>query len=246
MAAALSHADDLMRRLTRLIAKKQAIKTGMAQRLLTAQTRLPGFTGRWTTRRVGELTHVAAGGTPNTNIDRYWGGQIRWMSSGELHKKKVTEVAGRITEVGLAESSAQLFPAETVLIGLAGQGKTRGTVAISEIELATNQSIAGILPSEQHDSGFLYHNLDSRYDELRAMSTGGSGRGGLNLTIIRNVEVLMPELDEQAAIASVLSGADAEIDLLKLRLEKAKDIKQGMMQELLTGRTRLPGLEAVA
>lgn len=149
------------------------------------------------------------------------------------------EVDGRITEDGLRESSAHLFPAETVLMALAGQGKTRGTVAISRVELSTNQSIAGILPSDRYDSDFLYYNLDARYDELRGESAGDGGRGGLNLTIINNLDVLMPPIEEQKAISGVLSDADDEITALERRLESARAIKQGMMQELLTGRTRL-------
>jgi type I restriction enzyme S subunit len=168
------------------------------------------------------------------------------MSSGELHQKQVTAVAGWITDDGLKESSAQLLPSGSVLIGLAGQGRTRGTVAISKVQLSTNQSIAGIIPGAQHCPEFLYYNLDTRYEELRALSTGEGGRGGLNLTIIRNVPVLMPDVAEQTAIAEVLSDADDQLDVLYGRLTKAKAIRQGMMQQLLTGRTRLPVAEAVA
>ena len=122
---------------------------------------------------------------------------------------------------------------------MAGQGKTRGTVAVNEIELCTNQSIAAIFPSDKHVTDFLYYNLDRRYEELRGMSTGDGGRGGLNLTIIRNLPVAMPQYDEQVAIARLLSDMDSEIDLLGQRLNKTQKLKQGMMQELLTGRTRL-------
>src|SRR5690606_16131092 len=100
--------------------------------------------------------------------------------------------------------------------------------------------IAGIFPSEEHDSDFLYYNLDARYDELRGESAGDGGRGGLNLTIIKNLAVLMPEVSEQAAIAQVLRDVDEEISALNLQLRKARAIKMGMIQQLLTGRTRLP------
>lgn len=232
-------ATDLIRSLERLIAKRRYIKQGLMQELLTGRTRLPGFNRPWNTERIGDFAQVKAGGTPSTAVARYWGGSIRWMSSGEIHKKRVAEVDGRITEDGLRESSAHLFPPETVLVALAGQGKTRGTVAISRVELSTNQSIAGILPNNRYDSAFLYYNLDTRYDELRGESTGDGGRGGLNLAIIKNIDVLIPPIDEQKAISSVLSDADDEIAVLERRLESAQAIKEGMMQELLTGRTRL-------
>ena len=125
-------------------------------------------------------------------------------------------------------------------MGLAGQGKTRGTVAVSKIKLCTNQSIAAIFPSSEHSTDYLFYNLDIRYEELRSLSTGDGGRGGLNLTIIRDLKVPFPSLREQTAIATILSDMDEEIQALMKRLSKTLQIKQGMMQELLTGRTRLP------
>lgn len=107
------------------------------------------------------------------------------------------------------------------------------------IELCTNQSIAAILPNNNFVPEFLYYSLDTRYDELRSLSTGDGGRGGLNLTIIKSIEIDFPPIEEQAAIASVLSDMDAEISALETELEKTRTIKQGMMQELLTGRIRL-------
>ena len=124
-------------------------------------------------------------------------------------------------------------------MALAGQGKTRGTVAVSRVELSTNQSIAGIMPGTAHDSDFLFYNLDTRYDELRSESSGDGGRGGLNLTIIKNLDVLMPPKDEQSAIAQVLTEIDDEIDQLRRRAEKARSTKLAMLQELLSGRNRL-------
>ena len=245
IAARLAEADDLAASLERLIAKKRDIKQGMMQELLTGRTRLPGFTGEWTTRRIGDFAHVKAGGTPSTLVARYWGGDIRWMSSGEVHQKRVREVVGRITTDGLRESAAQLLPVGTVLMALAGQGKTRGTVAVSRVELSTNQSIAGILPGPHHDSDFLYYNLDTRYEELRGESSGDGGRGGLNLRIIKSLDVYMPGVPEQAVIAEMLSEVDNELDTLGQRVRKARAVKQGMMHELLTGRTRLP-VEGVA
>lgn len=245
IAAALASADETIAALERLIAKKRGIKRGTMQQLLTGRTRLGGFDRKWRSARIGDFAACAAGGTPNTSVPRYWGGEIRWMSSGELHLRRVHDVQGRITPAGLAESSAQAFPPGTVLIGLAGQGKTRGTVAIAEVPLTTNQSIAGILPGEQHWPEFVYYNLDRRYAELRGMSTGDGGRGGLNLAIIRAIPIEMPPLEEQRTIAAILADMDAEIEAIEGRLAKTRGIKRGMMQELLTGRTRLTA-EAVA
>lgn len=246
IAAKLADVDHLIASLERLIAKKRTVKQGMMQELLTGRTRMPGFRDPWQVRKVGDFTQVRAGGTPSTSVPRYWGGENRWMSSGEIHQKRVREVAGRITTDGLRESAAQLLPVGTVLMALAGQGKTRGTVAVSQVELSTNQSIAGILPSDEHDSDFLYYNLDTRYLELRGESTGDGGRGGLNLAIIKKLDIYMPRVAEQRLIAQVIGDVDDELEALERRLESTSAVKQGMMQELLTGRTRLPVAEEVS
>jgi type I restriction enzyme S subunit len=238
IAQALSDVDDLITALDRLIAKKRDIKQATMQLLLTGKTRLPGFSGKWETKQVASFTNCVAGGTPSTLVRSYWGGSIKWMSSGDLHLKRVKDVTGRITQAGLDNSAATILPRQCVLIGLAGQGKTRGTVAINLTELSTNQSIGAILPNDTFVPDYLFHNLDSRYTELRELSSGG-GRGGLNLKILGRLGIPLPSIPEQTAIASVLSDMDAELTALEARRDKTRAIKQGMMQELLTGKTRL-------
>jgi predicted type I restriction-modification enzyme, S subunit len=187
----------------------------------------------WKTPRLMELTDIISGGTPSTKISEYWGGDIQWMNSGELNLRRVFEVEGRITKIGLENSATKLIPNKCVLVGLAGQGKTRGTVAINYIPLCTNQSIAAILPSNELNEEFLYQNLDLRYKELRSLSTGEGGRGGLNLTLLKNLIIPLPPLSEQNAIATTLSDADALIFATEKLIAKKKAIKQGAMQELL-------------
>src|SRR5690606_9153345 len=98
---------------------------------------------------------------------------------------------------------------------LAGQGKTRGTVAMNMIELCTNQSIASIFPNNNmFYSEFVYQNLDGRYDEIRRMSTGDGGRGGLNLQIIKSIQLSFPQLPEQQKIAQFLTAVDTKIQQL--------------------------------
>ncbi len=254
----LSNVDELISALELLLAKKQAIKTATMQQLLTGKTRLPQFELRdngsvkgykkselgdipedWVVTNIGQFTDCCAGGTPSTKILMYWGGIHPWMSSGELHLKQVYAVADYITDEGLANSSTKYVPKNSVLVGLAGQGKTRGTVAINRIELCTNQSIAAIFPGEHHSTEFLFYNLDNRYEELRSLSTGDGGRGGLNLTIIRKLHLAFPPKEEQTAIAAILTDMDKDIQALQQRLDKTRQLKQGMMQELLTGKTRL-------
>lgn len=247
IAEALSDTDALLAAMEKLIAKKRAIKQGAMQELLTGKSRLPGFEGEWVEKKIMDFPAIViSGGTPSTFHSEYWNGSIPWMNSGELNNKRVYDVEGRITQLGLENSSTTIVAVNSVLIGLAGQGKTRGTVAINYIYLCTNQSIAAILPNPSvYCSEYLYQNLDSRYDELRELSTGDGGRGGLNLTILRNLVVPFPSLAEQTAIAEILSDMDAEIDALTAKLNKLRNIKQGMMSELLTGRIWLTDQEIV-
>lgn len=235
--------DKAIKLKEQLIDLKVRQKKWLMQNLLNPLSgiRLPGFKGGWIRTKICRITKVLSGATPSTTVSEYWGGDIPWMSSGELNNKHIHNVVGRITKSGLNNSGTKLIPISSVLIGLAGQGKTRGTVAINHIELCTNQSIASILPSDKHVSEYLYHNLDNRYDELRKLSSGDKQRGGLNLELINNIELQMPTIEEQTAIAEVLSTADWEISLLGQELAQWQAKKKALMQLLLTGLVRVDG-----
>lgn len=195
----------------------------------------------WDVETIGNITQVSSGGTPSSEEESFWGGEIPWMNSGELNLKIVADVEGRITEKGLQYSSTHWIPKECVLIGLAGQGKTRGTAAYNLIPLCTNQSIGAIYPCENFHSKYVYYFMDSRYLDLRALSDGGGGRGGLTKALLEQYSILLPPLPEQRRIASVLTDVDALIASLDQLIEKKRSIKQGAMQQLLTGKTRLKG-----
>ncbi|MBX2897177.1 MAG: restriction endonuclease subunit S [Cyclobacteriaceae bacterium] len=201
--------------------------------------RFKDFKDQWTRKKIGDITTVSAGATPSTSRKEFWGGDIRWMNSGELNLKKVTEVENRITEAGLKNSSTKLIPVNSILIGLAGQGKTRGTAAMNLVELCTNQSIASIFPNKKEFiSEYLYQNIDSRYEELRKLSKGDGGRGGLNLQIIKSFLVPIPSLPEQQKIASFLSAVDEKIQQLTRKKELLEQYKKGVMQQLFSGKLR--------
>ena len=206
--------------------------------------RFKEFSDEWQEKKLGEITKITAGGTPSTTKIEYWNGNIKWMNSGELNLKYVYEVQGRITEEGLKNSSTKLIPKNCVLIGLAGQGKTRGTVAINFIELCTNQSIASIFPNYQSFIPlFLYFNLDNRYEELRGLSTGGGGRGGLNLGILNSLTSNFPSLQEQEKIANFLSSIDKKISLIEEKLELFREYKKGVMQKIFSQELRFKDSE---
>lgn len=213
--------------------------------------RLKGFGGEWKTYKIGNLTSITTGATPSTSISSYWdNGTIRWMSSGELNNRHIYDVKGRITEDGYNSCGTHLIPPGCVLIGLAGQGKTRGTAAINHVELCTNQSIAALLPNAQmFDSSYLYHYIDNKYLELRGMSTGDGGRGGLNKQILLDFEVKLPSMEEQIALASYFDSIDSLIQSTTKKIESLKQVKAASLQSMFpqegetTPRVRFKGFE---
>jgi type I restriction enzyme S subunit len=229
--------DDKITLLTKKKTVLQNYKSTVVQKLFSKEIRFKNDEGKdypeWIDTTINKIANVYAGATPSTTKNEFWGGEIRWMNSGELNLKRVYEVENRITELGLKTSSTKLLPKFCVLIGLAGQGKTRGTVAMNFVELCTNQSIAAIPPNEKvFDSEFLFHNLDNRYNELRSLSKGDGGRGGLNLQIIKAMDIKLPCLDEQKKIASFLQQIDLKIKYVETQIEQTKQYKKGLLQNM--------------
>jgi type I restriction enzyme S subunit len=183
----------------------------------------------------GRYFQLATGGTPSTDKPEYWeNGTIPWLSSGEVHKKIIRFADGRITEKGFQYSNARFYPTHSILIALAGQGKTRGTAAITEIEVTSNQSIGAVIPNEELvEPYFVYYYLDSLYQALRSISAG-AGRAGLNLSILAKVPINLPDKPVQERIAMVLSCIDLAIKETEALIVKQQHIKTGLMHELLT------------
>ncbi len=155
---------------------------------------------------VGEIAGCYSGATPASGVAAYWeDGTIPWMSSGEVSKGTVYDTDNKITQAGFDSCSTKMIPPNAVVIALAGQGKTRGTVARTRLSLCTNQSLCSIIPkSELITSDFLYYFLSTQYQQLRDVSSGNGARGGLNLQIIRSYRVPVPPLEIQREIVKVL------------------------------------------
>ena len=177
--------------------------------------------------KLGSISELKSGGTPKTENLEYWeNGNIPWMSSGEVNKGNIYETEKKITKEGYNNSSAKMLPKNTVVIALAGQGKTRGTVAITRIELCTNQSICGIIPNEKLNSDFLYHYLKTQYENLRQLSSGDGTRGGLNLKMLNNYLVPLPPLEVQKRIVEVLDNFEKTCKELNIELSSEIEKKQ--------------------
>ncbi|WP_118138142.1 restriction endonuclease subunit S [Oceanicella sp. SM1341] len=237
---ALSDADALIEGLERLIAKKRLIKQGAMQDLLTAKRRLPGFSGEWVARTLPELAEIRSGGTPSTSAPEMWDGDIAWCTPTDITSLKGTRFLSQtsryITDLGLRKSAAELLPEGTIVMT---SRATIGECAIATVPISTNQGFKNFIARPDTDRDFLFYLLSFQKAGFIELCSGSTfleiGMGQL-----RKYQVMTPEgPSEQKAIAQVLNDMDAEIHALDTRLAKARQVKEGMMQNLLTGRIRL-------
>ena len=166
---------------------------------------------QWEWKTLGEICeNCYAGATPSTSRKDFWeNGTIPWMSSGEVHQGHVTSVEKYITELGFQNSSTKWVPEDSVVIALAGQGKTRGCVALTKIRLCTNQSLCALIPKKDLIlPEYLYQYLKTQYMQLRNVSAGDGTRGGLNLKMIREFPIAYPSIKEQIRIVELLDKFD--------------------------------------
>ncbi len=165
--------------------------------------------------KIGGIATVTSGGTPSRDNPTYWGGDIPWVKTGELIDGDIYDSEEHITEEGMKSSSARLFPPETVLIALYGQGQTRGRTARLMIEATTNQACCAILPTpEILDSRFTQYWQRSLYYEMREKSHGGA-QPNWNGGMIKNIEIALPPLDEQRQMVAYLDGLQAKVNALR-------------------------------
>ena len=246
IAEILATQDKAIEPQARKIEELKRFKQGCLEKMFprkgqkVPEKRFPGFTDDWEQRKVSDVAEICTGGTPSTGIEKYWyPKEIPWLSSGEVHKKYITYTDNKISVEGMNNSSARMIPENSVLIALAGQGKTRGTVAINRIPLTTNQSIAAMAFSNEVVPEFVFCNLESRYEEIRRMSSGDGSRGGLNKQIIGEMEIPYTSKEEQTKIGAYFFNLDNLITLHQRKLEEMKNQKKALMQLLLTGIVRV-------
>ncbi|EBG7527989.1 restriction endonuclease subunit S [Salmonella enterica] len=192
----------------------------------------------WKLGTIEEISSVSSGGTPSRKNESYWNGNIPWVTTAEVQFKIIEDTAEKITEEGLANSSAKLFPVDTILIAMYGQGKTRGQVAKLGIEASTNQACAAIILKAGYHVDYYYQFLISQYDNIREMANSG-GQENLSGGIVKSIKVPVPPLPEQKKIAKILSTWDKAISTTEQLLANSQQQKKALMQQLLTGKKRL-------
>lgn len=238
IAKALSDVDSLISSLQKLIEKEKAIKQGAMQELLTGKKRLPGFSEEWSKQQLGDICNIVNGGTPSTSIAEFWNGKILWCTPTDITScstKYIYTTESKITESGLKASSATLLPKGALLLC---SRATIGEVRIAGNTICTNQGFKSLVVHQNISNEWLYYMVHVLKSNMLEKAIGSTFLE-ISKKDLAELDIIVPEFTEQKAIAQVLSDMDSEIEQLEKKLAKYQQIKQGMMQELLTGRIRL-------
>ena len=250
IAAALSDVDALLAKLDQFIAKKRDLKQAAMQQLLTGQTRLPGFSGAWEVKRLGDVADPNqkwsfTGGPFGSNLkfsDYTDEGvriiQLQNIGDGEFHDDYAIYTSA---EKAVELLSCNVYPGDIILSKM-GDPVARACLVPSTDQryLMCSDGIRLAVDQTRFNTKFVFFQINASSFRSRAENAGtGSTRKRIGLTQLRNLELTSPSLGEQTAIATVLSDMDAELAVLDARRDKTRTLKQGMMQELLTGRIRL-------
>ena len=226
IATALSDVDALLDGLTRLIAKKCDLKQAAMQQLLTGQTRLPGFSGAWETKRLGDIAEIVMGQSPSSS---------NYNSIG----KGLPLIQGN-ADILNRWAIKRIYTTQSTKRGKAGDVLMSVRAPVGEISRTTFDVCLGRgVCAIRFPNAFLYHSLVF-FEPNWTKHSKGSTFDSVNSSDVNAVEIYIPvEEEEQVAIATIFSDMDAELAALDARLTKTRALKQAMMQELLTGKTRL-------
>ncbi|MDD3317494.1 MAG: restriction endonuclease subunit S [Methanosarcina sp.] len=238
IAEALSDADAFIESLEQLISKKRQIKQGAMQELLTGKRRLPGFSGEWKMKRLGDLASIQRGASPRPIDSPVWfddNSSVGWVRISDVTRTGMflRETTQRLSSLGVQHSRP--VSSGSLIMSICA---TVGRPVITEIDTCIHDGFV-VFDGFRVDKRLLYYSLKSIEDNWSRHGQTGS-QMNLNTGLINQTTIAIPPThEEQEAIANILSDMDSEITVLEEKLAKARQLKQGMMQELLTGRIRL-------
>ena len=184
----------------------------------------------WEVKKLGEVCSVGTGSTPNRkNKEYYEHGIYPWVKSTEVCNLPIYSVEEFITEEALQNTNCGLYPKDSILMAMYGQGKTRGQVGLLKIEACTNQAVAAIVPSKKINSIFLYRHLMLMYEHIRDMARGGN-QANLNLTIVRSIQILLPPLPLQHLFAQRIEQIERQKSAVQKSITDLETLLASRMQ----------------
>lgn len=187
----------------------------------------------WISDKLENLFETGSGTTPQSTNSNYYDGNINWLLTGDLNDGIITSTSKKITSKALSDySTLKLYPKNSVVIAL--YGATIGKLGFLDIESTTNQACCVLFNSKRMEQKYLFYNLLFAKNRILALAVGG-GQPNISQNIVKNFEIAFPELlPEQQKIATILSTIDQTIDQTEQLIAKYKNIKQGLMHDLLT------------
>ncbi|MCV0377522.1 MAG: restriction endonuclease subunit S [Microbacterium sp.] len=242
IAAVLGDIDAWIGVLSQSAAKKRGIRRALADELVSGKRRLGSFSGKWQSTPLGEVGTWKGGGTPSMAIASYWkDGTIPWVSSGDVKVARLASTEQSITESAVSQSTTNVVPADAIVL-VTRSGILRRYLPVARLmrPMAINQDIKAVIPHVGVDSEFLLHALTYAGPEILATCLkSGTTVESVEYSWLKAFELKLPSIEEQRAIATVLTDADEEVSALDQAVAKAQMLKLAVAQELLAGRTRL-------
>ena len=194
----------------------------------------------WKLSHIGNLVEMGSGGTPARKKPEYWeNGNIPWMSSGEINDEYIYSTAEQITELGLQNSNAKILPVNTVMLGLIGQGKTKGLTAILKTEVCCNQNLAYLIADEKYlHYRYLFYCFKAMYFYIRGLV--GESQAGIYSYFLKKLHIPLPDIEQQIRISDYL---DTKCEAIKNSINKRERIiekftsyKRSLIYEVVTGK----------
>lgn len=250
IAKILSTWDKAISTTEKLIETSKQQKKSLMQQLFSGKKRLVNpetgkvFEREWEEAKLGDIAAMNSGGTPKSSIREYYDGKHPWVSIADMtkHGKWISKTEKSLTDEGIANSSARLYPKGTVLYAMYA---SIGECSIATVELCSSQAILGIRPQKRLLNLFLYYYLNNLKEQIILMGQQGT-QSNLNAGMVKSFVIKLPPIEEQQKISSVLTSADKEIEVLEAKLAHFKQEKKALMQHLLTGKRCVKVDEEVA
>ena len=232
IASFLTSVDKKINLLTKKKALLESYKKGVMQKIFSQEIRFKDEDGKdfpeWKNSTLGEECEINGGGTPDSTNENYWGNEIYWFTPTEIKVKYLKRSKRMITRDGLNNSSAKLLPKGSLLLTTRA---TIGDVAFCTNECSTNQGFQSFLPTSKPNLDFLYQWIKCNKKELIKKSSGSTFLE-ISKKEIQKITIKLPIINEQNKIASFLSSIDKKIELVDFQLERNKEFKKGLLQQM--------------
>ena len=183
----------------------------------------------WEVKKLGDITKIGTGSTPSRNNNDYYQGTIPWVKSTEVCNCVIDSTEEHISELALNETNCTIYPKNSILIAMYGQGKTRGQVAILNIEATTNQAVAAIQPCEICNKIYMFQYLRLMYETIRCMARGGN-QANLNLSLVKSINIPLPPLSLQNLFAQRIELIEQQKAEIKSTIADLETLLASRMQ----------------